>query len=306
MRNDDLLISIRDAAIIPAGQGRQRFGFAAQNVVDRSLRKYQALQQGIRGQAIGSVQTSARSLAGDIKIGDIRPPLQITDNTTASVVCGRYHWNRLAGDVDTKFKATRVNIWEMAANEVFTFVRNIEENAVKATFFHLEVNGTGDDLYNLVGLTVRLDAKLKSDAGSVAAVSTDASGTVANFNVQMVDVTSITLTPAGTTQATAVYDYKDTIITGTYSVTSNVATITATAHGQAIGQKVRLNFTSGTAPSSVYTIATVPNANSYTVALTTANTSGNVSTYSQGLRVYLFNSAGARASGTVSWAIRGY
>lgn len=170
----------------------------------------------------------------------------------------------------------------------------------------LTVGGDGVALMAIKALTVRLDAKLKSDAGTVSAVSTDASGTVANFSTRFVDVTSVTLTPASTTLQTAVYDFKDSLISGTYVLASNVVTVTATAHGQVVGQAVQLNFSSGTAPPGVYTIASVPGANSFTVALTSANTSGNVSVYSQGIRVYLFNSAGARASGPVSWSIRGY
>ena len=172
--------------------------------------------------------------------------------------------------------------------------------------FRLAVASGGVDLYELSGLTVRLDSKIKSDAGSVSALSTDASGTLANFNVEFVEVSSITVSAGGTTRISAVYDYKDSVLTGTYSVTSNVATLNITAHSLIVGQKVRLSFSSGTAPSGVYTVASVPNANSYTASITTANTSGNVSTYSQGLRIYLFDSAGARYSGPASWSVQGY
>lgn len=165
---------------------------------------------------------------------------------------------------------------------------------------------SGLGVYTIAALTVTLDAKLKDDAGMTSCVSTDASGTVANFALEFIDVTAISVTPQGTSAVIAVYDYLDAVITGTYSVTSNVCTVNATAHGLVVGQKVRLSFSSGSAPSGVYTVASVPGANSYTVAMTTANTSGNVSTYSQGLRIYLFNSSGTRVSGTASWAIKGY
>jgi len=36
------------------------------------------------------------------------------------------------------------------------------------------------------------------------------------------------------------------------------------------------------------------------------NTSGNISLYPQSMRVYLFNTSGARISSNVSWAIKGY
>lgn len=166
--------------------------------------------------------------------------------------------------------------------------------------------GDGIGLYRLNSLTATLDAKLRNDAGAVSAVSTDTAGTVTNLNKEFLDLTSITLTPAGTSQLTAVYDFQDSVIDGTYSVASNVCTVTATAHDLVVGQNVRLAFSSGTAPSGVYAVASVTNANVYTVAITTANTSGAVSTYPQGFRTYLFNAAGARVSGTVSWSVKGY
>lgn len=192
-----------------------------------------------------------------------------------------------------------------------TWLDNAGQNQIFATNFrYVKVrisvtDAAGTGIVSLNSLAVTLDAKLKTDAGSTVCASTDTSGTVANFNMPFVDVASITVTPQGTTPVTAVYDFLDSVIAGTYSVTSNVCTVNATAHGLVVGQNVRLSFTSGTAPSGVYTVASVVSANQYTVALTTANTSGNVSTYPEGMRIYLFNSAGSRVSGTASWSIRG-
>lgn len=192
-----------------------------------------------------------------------------------------------------------------------TWLDNAGQNQIFATNFRYvkmrltATDAAGTGIATINSLAVTLDAKLKNDAGTTACVSTDASGTVANFNSTFVDVAAITVTPLSTTPVTAVYDFLDAVVNGTYSITSNVCTVTATAHNLVVGQKVRLSFTSGTATSGVYTVASVINANSYTVALTTANTTGNVSTYPEGMRIYLFNSAGARVSGTASWSIRG-
>ena len=175
---------------------------------------------------------------------------------------------------------------------------------VKIRITATDAVGTG--LYQLATLNTRLDAKLRNDAGTVSALSTDASGTIANFVREFVDITSINVSAEGTTAVTPVYNFKDQLFTGTYSVTSNVCTVNATAHDQIVGQKVKLAFSGGTAPDGVYIITSVPTANSFTVAITTANTSGNCSTYSQGCRIYLFNSAGARVSGTASWSVKGY
>jgi hypothetical protein len=64
------------------------------------------------------------------------------------------------------------------------------------------------------------------------------------------------------------------IRTGTYTVTSNVATITIPNHGLTGGNQF-FDFTSGTAPNGGYVVTPV-NANTFTINITTANTSGNV------------------------------
>lgn len=94
-------------------------------------------------------------------------------------------------------------------------------------------------------------------------------------------------------------------MTSTYSVSSNVCTVTATGHGLITGQNVRLYFSSGSAPSGIYTV-TGYTTNTFTVSITTANTTGNCLTYPQGFRIYLFDSSGTRVSGNTSWSVRGY
>ena len=174
-------------------------------------------------------------------------------------------------------------------------------------FQYVKVRVTVDSgQYDLGQLTVNLDSKIINDSGSTTVSATG--GTVANFNIEFVDVTSITVTASGTTFANAIYDFKDSIIAGTYSVTSNVMTVNCTAHSLVAGQNVRLSVTSGTAPTiGVYSVASVTNANTYLVNITTANTSGNISMYPEGFRIYLFDAAGTEISGrTASWSIRGY
>lgn len=168
-------------------------------------------------------------------------------------------------------------------------------------------------IYALNYINIRLDSKIKDDAGSVVCAdgTTHPEGTLVNFKREFIDVTSITVSPNSTTPIIPVYDYKDTVISATYNITSNVCTVTTSSpHGfsnaiGATGQKVRLEFTSGYGVSGIY-VLTYISSTQYSVAMTAANTSGNVSTYSQSMRVYLYNTAGARISGTASWAIKGY
>lgn len=163
------------------------------------------------------------------------------------------------------------------------------------------------DQYILSGLSTRLDSKLVSDAGNVQALSTDTLGTVVNFSREFIDVMSITCTAGGTTPTTVVYDFKDSIMDATYSVTSNVCTVTTSAtHGLEVGQNVRLTTTSGLGISGVYTIATKVSATVFTVSMTTSNTSGSATVYPESMRVYAFNNSGTRVSTPVSWSIRGY
>lgn len=169
----------------------------------------------------------------------------------------------------------------------------------------ITVTGSDSSIYKLDTLSVRCDSKQKSDSGTTSCVSSDTLGTVANFNKEIIDVTSISVTGAGTTPVIGVYDFQDYILSGTYSVSSNVITVNATAHGFIAGQNIRLGIQSGTAPVSIVTISTA-SANSFTATLVTANTSGNLTIYPQSMRIYLFNNSGSRVSGTASWTVRGY
>ena len=67
----------------------------------------------------------------------------------------------------------------------------------------------GDDLITITGLNIRLDVKLKNDAGNIMANAADVGGTTVNFNVEFVDVESITVTASGTTPRVAIYDFVD-------------------------------------------------------------------------------------------------
>ena len=164
---------------------------------------------------------------------------------------------------------------------------------------------TGTGLYQLTSMDVQLDQKLISDAGSVSPVSTDASGTIVNFSKSFIDVQGIQITPSGTTAAIAVYDFTDSNLSGTYSVVSNVCTVTYTAHGLITGQNVRLQLSSGNLITGVYTI-TGATANTFTVAMIVGDTSGNVVFYPQSFRVYLFNTSGTRINGSATWQVRGF
>ena len=75
-----------------------------------------------------------------------------------------------------------------------------------------------------------------------------------------------------------------TIISGTYSQSGSTITCTISSHGLSVGEQFKFNFSGGQAVSGNLTVASVTNANTFTViGKTTATTTGNVSV-NKGLR----------------------
>jgi hypothetical protein len=212
--------------------------------------------------------------------------------------------NVIAGSpvVVTKISLSLDNSTYVDYNGV-TDVFGLNFRYVKVRITVTEATNVG--LYEITQLTVRLDAKLKNDAGNVSALSTDALGTIVNFNKEFIDVQSVTLSPSATTPIISVYDIKDTFVSGTYSVTSGVCTVTINNHGMISGQNVKLFINTGAGIFDIYTI-TSHTTNTFTVNMSSINTSGNCSMYPQSFRVYLFNNSGTRVSASTSWAIKGY
>ena len=59
---------------------------------------------------------------------------------------------------------------------------------------------------------------------------------------------------------------------GTYARSGTAITVTKTAHGISVGDKVVFNATAGAGTSGTYTVATVPNANTFTITDTASGT----------------------------------
>lgn len=67
---------------------------------------------------------------------------------------------------------------------------------------------------------------------------------------------------------------------GTYSQTTTTITVTKADHGLVAGQRVALEFTSGSAASGSFAVATTVDANTFTVTTSlTGTNSGNVTIY---------------------------
>lgn len=131
---------------------------------------------------------------------------------------------------------------------------------------------------------------MQTDVKSAIAKNTGLLVTQSPVRLKSITVTSATVS----TRNTAVCD-PTVQESGTYARTSPSATITVTmtAHGFVTGQRVFLDFTSGTARDGTYEI-TKTGDNTFTCAdAATTTTSGNVTAYSSiALEVDTFNTVG--------------
>lgn len=162
-------------------------------------------------------------------------------------------------------------------------------------------------IYSITDISAVLDVKLKTDSGTTDTISaSDTNGSVVNFNLDFVDISAVAITPYSSTGALRipVYNFKDVLQLGTYSISSNVITVTtSSAHELVSGQLVRL--TSGAFGVAKAIITSVPNSTSFTANITAPNGSGSITVYPNSMTVYLYNDSGVRQNGTISWTIRG-
>lgn len=213
---------------------------------------------------------------------------------------------KLAGNPDV---VTTLSFSNGGAYTDYPGSQSVFATAFRYVKVRVTVNQTAaGGLYKLGALRLVLQSKQKNDSGSASVGDATAApnGTVVNFNSEFVDIEAITPVGMGTTPVTAVPEFRDELLYGTYTVTSGVATVNITGHNLVVGQNVRLDFSSGLGIRGVYPVASVVSANSFTVAMGASNTSGNVTAYWAGFRVRLFNTSGTRVSGTISWSARGY
>ena len=73
-----------------------------------------------------------------------------------------------------------------------------------------------------------------------------------------------------------IYQLENQFKSGTYALSSNVVTVTKTAHGLVTNDRVWVDVISGSATDGYYVVTGAPTADTYTFALTAGNTSGNL------------------------------
>ena len=109
----------------------------------------------------------------------------------------------------------------------------------------------------------------------VKSAHASASGLVVGYRTRL---KGVLMSPSESTTVNSVFA-DNVSVSGTYNVPgSTVCTVTINNHGLVVGDRVYLNFTSGSAADGPYTVATV-GTNTFTVTVASATTNGNVTMY---------------------------
>jgi hypothetical protein len=163
---------------------------------------YSTIQDAINGGSHGlSPAPSSAQYVEVLDYGSTLAATRIVVTLTSSTILGsvtvtpKISVKLNAGDAWTDYN----NVWTVYATQ-FRYV--------KVT---LDLSTAGG-LHMLAAsqLNFTLDVKLINDGGMGTANSGDAGGTTVTFNVDFADVTSITVTPGGTTAVIPTYDFTDT------------------------------------------------------------------------------------------------
>lgn len=146
--------------------------------------------------------TTSGSYQETIDYGASVPATMVTVTLASTVLDGS-----VTVDCQIAYKLNVGDAWTDATAGTTAFITT--------AFRYLRVTLTftcsaGANLIKCDGLNVKLANKLKTDAGTGSAVSSDSGGTTVNFGLAFVDITSITVTPSGTAARFGIYDFVDT------------------------------------------------------------------------------------------------
>jgi hypothetical protein len=109
----------------------------------------------------------------------------------------------------------------------------------------------------------------------VKSAHTSASGVAVGYRTRL---KGVLMSPSASTTVNSVFA-DNLSVSGTYDVPgSTVCTVTINNHGLANGDRVYLNFTSGSAADGPYDVSNV-GTNTFTVTVASATTNGNVTMY---------------------------
>ena len=92
------------------------------------------------------MQSGMRGFPDRVETGEIAQAVEIDLDAAAGVMRRRNDRNRLAGNVDSEFQASRMDGREMFLDKGERLMGDVKIDAIQAAFFHFEVNGTGHNV----------------------------------------------------------------------------------------------------------------------------------------------------------------
>lgn len=129
--------------------------------------------------------------------GAVLASSKITVNVTSQNIAGSPTYTVT---ISTRKLAT--DAWAASPVGTSAYVTNFQYVKID-----IAITGTATDLIEISKIEVRLDSKLKHDAGETQVYAADVDGTTIYFNIPFTAVTSISVSAKGTTSSTAVYNF---------------------------------------------------------------------------------------------------
>lgn len=136
----------------------------------------------------------------EIDYGTVVPASRITALLTYTNISGT-----VTATPSISYKELVGDPWTTITGQTSVFATNFRYVKIRYDF----AASTTTSFALVTTLNVKLDVKLKNDAGTASVFAADSGGTTVNFNVPFLDVSSITVTPLATALRIAVYDFVD-------------------------------------------------------------------------------------------------
>lgn len=137
----------------------------------------------------------------EVDVGGVLSASIITVTPTMQVLAGD---GRVSLDIAYREKAT--DPWIEKTDVTQAYAQNFQFVRFRLTL----VADSRHDVVEVSQIDVRLNLRIRNDAGSGVANAADTQGTPVSFNLDFVDVHAITVTPNTTTPVIPVYDFEDT------------------------------------------------------------------------------------------------
>ena len=149
--DDDEFVGVRGIAVFPGGDaGDVGGGFVgwveALDFLEGAVGHDLAFEEGVGGEAVGSVEAGAGDFADGKESVDGGFAVKVGDNASALVVGGGDDGDRVLGGVVAESEEGVVDEGEAFLEETFRFAGGVEEDAGRAGAFDLGVDGTGHDI----------------------------------------------------------------------------------------------------------------------------------------------------------------